>query len=132
GSAETNFDRVVPPMADTAQTVVRTLHQGVRREIWLFVEAIPPCLLPGFERHSSDLQPQDVAGTDVGSGSPGGRIEDYRETLQGEKRKGPQCAQCSLTTVCDGIWKEYARAFGTHELRPVSGLDPDYVASLDL
>ena len=132
GNAETNFERVVPPLAETAEVVVQTLRRGLRRGIWLLVEAIPVCLLPGFEKHSIDLRELEVGGTDVGSGAPEGRVADYRTALQTEKRKGEQCAECSVTSICEGVWKEYADVFGTGELRPVSHLDPGYLMDVGM
>ncbi len=127
GNAYKNFKLVIPRLKETAQVVVNTLRQGLRQEIWFQVEAIPPCLLPSFEKHTVDLRPRQVTGSDMGSGFPGGRVPLYREALRKEKRKGKQCASCSLETICDGIWKEYAEKLGTEELCPVSQLDPDYL-----
>jgi MoaA/NifB/PqqE/SkfB family radical SAM enzyme len=124
GNAYKNFEKVIPQLRETAEVVVRTLRQGLRREIWFLVEAIPPCLLPGFEKHNIDLRPLQVIGSDMGSGFPEGRVPQYREALRPEKRKGKQCASCSLVTICDGIWKEYAEKFGTEELSPVRNLEP--------
>jgi hypothetical protein len=127
GNAYSNFDRVIPQLTETARIVVQTLHSGLRSEIWFLVEAIPPCLLPGFEKHCIDLRPMHVAGSDFGSGTPGGRVANYRQALQAEKRKGEQCNRCSLAAVCEGVWKEYAAKFGTKELLPVTNLDPDFL-----
>jgi len=129
GNALANFDLIVPRLAEAAEVVVRTLRRGLRRQIWFMVEAIPPCLLPGFEKHNLELRGLEVVGTDVASGAPDGRITDYRQLLRAEKEKGEQCARCCLGAVCDGIWKQYADRFGTAELRPLSGLDPAYVVS---
>lgn len=127
GSAYTNFDQVVPRLTEAADAVITTLRKGLRQGIWFLVEAIPPCLLPSFEKHNMDLRHLQVAGSDFGSGVPEGRVPDYREALQAEKRRGEQCDRCSLVTICDGIWKEYAEKFGTEELSSVSDLDPDYL-----
>jgi len=129
GNALKYFDQVVPPLGQTAEVVVRTLKRGLRGGIWFMVEAIPVCLLPGFEKHSLDITQLEVAGTDMGSGAQGGRVSDYRNVLRADKRKGEQCAQCSLTGICDGVWREYAESFGTDELRPVTDLDPAYVTA---
>jgi len=130
GNAYKNFHQVVPRIAEAAEVVTNTLHKGLRQGIWFFVEAIPPCLLPGFEKHNMDLRSLQVIGTDIGSGFPDGRVREYKEALRTEKRKGEQCNHCSLVKICDGIWKEYAENFGTEELSPVSKLDPDYLLEL--
>lgn len=127
GNAYKNFEQVIPQLGEAARVVVHTLRKGLRQEIWFLVEAIPPCLLPGFEKHNIDLRPRQVMGSDMGSGFPDGRVPQYREALRTEKRKGKQCALCSLGTICDGIWKEYAEKFGTEELSPVSHLEPEYL-----
>ena len=127
GNAYKNFEQVIPQLGEAARRVVHTLRQGLRREIWFLVEAIPPCLLPGFEKHSMDICPRQVMGSDMGSGLPEGRVPQYREALRAEKRKGKQCGSCSLSPICDGIWKEYAEKLGTEELSPVSHLDPEYL-----
>ena len=127
GNAYKNLKLVVPLLKETAQAVMNTLRKGLRQEIWFNVEAIPPCLLPGFEKHIVDLRPRLVTGSDMGSGFPGGRVPLYREALRKEKRKGKQCQTCSLSSICDGIWKEYAEKHGTEELSPVSQLDPEYL-----
>jgi len=127
GNAYKNFEQVIPQLGEAARRVVHTLRKGLRREIWFLVEAIPPCLLPGFEKHSMDIRPRQVMGSDMGSGLPDGRVPQYREALRAEKRKGEQCGTCSLSSVCDGIWKEYAEKLGTEELSPVSQLEPEYL-----
>lgn len=126
GNAYKYFEQVVPQLGEAAQAVVHTLRKGLRKEIWFLVEAIPPCLLPGFEKHNIDLRPLQVTGSDMGSGFPDGRVPQYREVLRMEKHKGKQCALCSLGTICDGIWKEYAEKLGTEDLSPVSNMDPEY------
>jgi len=117
----------VPDLANTAQVVTRCLRNGLRGEVWFAVEAIPPCLLPGYEKHCLDLRQLEVTGTDIGSGAPGGRVEDYRQLMREDKRRGPQCERCSLVSICAGVWVEYAEARGTAELAAVAGLEPDYL-----
>ncbi len=127
GNAYKNFRQVIPQLREAARVVVHTLRKGLRREIWFLVEAIPPCLLPGFEKHNMDIRPLQVVGSDMGSGLPDGRVPQYREALRSEKRKGQQCGTCSLYAICDGIWKEYVEKFGAEELCPVSHLDAEYL-----
>ncbi|HEY3359340.1 MAG TPA: radical SAM protein [Polyangia bacterium] len=73
---------------------------------------LPLCFMPGHEdnlRLIDLLDPHAVFGVDVSS----------FEYMQGNKRKGPQCAGCFFDPVCFGFWKSYLDEHGDGELVPV-------------
>ena len=128
GNAYRNFDWVVPRLTESYQKIIAAIKIALRGDLWIMVEAVPFCFLPGFERHSIDIEHLErVVGTDLGSGVEDGRILDYRLLLKSDKRKSRRCRECCLDPICEGVWKEYAEKYSTDELTPVEGLDPAYI-----
>ena len=124
GEARRDFDAVVPRYAD----VVPDLHEALRRHagrLDLGIEAVPFCLLPGFEAHVSDQPFRDacVAIEHRQLDQPDAR--DWQEARAEMKAKPASCAACRYDTRCQGVWREYLDAFGGSELVPVPPADAD-------
>ena len=116
GEAARNFESMVPRMGLVAPYVRAGLEVGRQTGVAAVTEAIPPCLLPGYEEHMAEWFRPDAAIFDATTVLES--YETYRVT-EG-KAKGPDCAQCAWNALCEGVWREYPARFGWSEFRPVS------------
>jgi MoaA/NifB/PqqE/SkfB family radical SAM enzyme len=115
GRAWINFPRVVPRMSTVVPFVCEGLRKGAQRGVRMMTEAIPPCMLPGFEGFIAERIMPDATVFDGDLVIE--RYEEYRRDKG--KRKGPRCGQCRYFPSCEGTWKEYPEKFGWKEFRPV-------------
>ena len=76
---------------------------------------IPPCFMG--KRMNQTLEYQRLTASRLLHLPP----DPYTELLKKEKIKGAQCSDCVLDGVCFGVWKGYAKRYGTDELTPVTG-----------
>ena len=76
---------------------------------------IPPCFMG--DRMKQTLEYQRLTASRLLHLPP----DPYTELLKKEKTKGPQCSDCVLDGVCFGVWKGYAKRYGTGELTPLTG-----------
>lgn len=115
GTARENRSWIVPQKSRIMPFVKRGLDLGIRAGKKVTTEAIPFCLMRGYE--------QCIAETNI----PKTRIydsdfvvEDYGTYRKNSgKAKGPRCVDCRFERVCEGPWKEYAEIFGWDEFKPV-------------
>ena len=115
GTAEKNFASVVPRMELLAPYVMEGLSVGRSQSVWATTEAIPACVLPGFEEHLAEWIIPDARIYDAQN-----ILESYARYRRDEgKAKGPDCAQCGWDRLCEGPWREYAERYGWSEFRPV-------------
>jgi MoaA/NifB/PqqE/SkfB family radical SAM enzyme len=119
GRAGENFSSVVPRFELIAPLVMEALEIGKRSGRPVFTEAIPPCILPGYE---DCVVEEMIPRTKVVDAEA--VIEDYREYRLAEgKLKGPECVRCRHDPYCEGPWREYPERYGFGEMRPVTGKD---------
>ncbi len=116
GTAARYFEAMVPRMGLVAPHVRAGLEVGRRAGVSAVTEAVPPCLLPGYEEHMAEWFLPDAAIFDAASILDS--YERYRVT-EG-KAKGPRCRECAWDAVCEGVWREYPERFGWSEFVPVS------------
>jgi pyruvate-formate lyase-activating enzyme len=119
GEARRCFASVVPRMELIAPYVMAGLAVGRRANVRATTEAIPPCILPGYEEHLAEWVLPDARIYDAKA-----VLESYAQyrTTEG-KAKGPRCAQCGWEGWCEGPWVEYPERFGWSEFEPVSRAD---------
>lgn len=88
----------------------------------VFTEAIPFCLMEGFEKNVSELRNHaDVITYDFRE-----RCE-FSEALSNVfKQKGPNCTKCLFYNYCDGTWREYPELYGYDEFVPVTSFRSEY------
>lgn len=116
GSAAEGFTAIVPRFALAAPYLARALREGTRAGKPCWTEAVPPCVLPGLERHVVEGRIPRTKVVDAES-----TIEDYRAYRVGEgKMKGPRCRECAFDGTCEGPWREYPERYGFDELVPVA------------
>ncbi|MFQ5406230.1 MAG: radical SAM protein [Candidatus Micrarchaeia archaeon] len=115
GNAWDNFDLIVPPISRASVFIKKALREGKNTRTKMMVEAVPPCLMTGFEQYCSE---KFIPKTEV-------RAPDYftkdfeKERKEEGKCKGENCKKCALFKSCEGPWKEYPQKRGWKEFKPV-------------
>jgi len=117
GTAGESFTQVVPRMEIAAPYMMKGLEVGLRAGRGACTEAVPYCILPGYESCVVESRIPDTKVVDGGV-----TVEDYRAyRLTEGKLKGPDCPDCTHFAVCEGPWREYPETYGFDEFRPVRG-----------
>lgn len=120
GTAGLRFDAMVPRMELAAPYVKAALRVALDAGRRAYTEAIPYCLLDGFEDCVVEKHIPRTAIYDAES-----TIGDYtRYRLDEGKLRGPRCAACRWVAECEGPWREYPERRGWDELVPVPAPAP--------
>lgn len=115
GSAEDNFHLIVPRMNEIAPFVKKGLEIGIKAGKSVMTEAIPYCMMQGYENCIAEEIIPETEIFDAGY-----KIEDYTEyRINKAKLKGPRCNLCKYDYICEGPWKKYPEVFGWEEFQPV-------------
>lgn len=115
GNAYRYYDSVVPVMSMAAPYVHKGLQIGIDAGIKVMAEAMPYCMMHGYEKYiSEDYIPlAEIRGVNY-------FVKDYGEWRVREgKAKFPQCKECKYKVVCEGPWREYPERKGNKEFQPV-------------
>lgn len=95
--------------------VKKALDVGIKAGKTVMTEAIPYCLMGGYEKHVAE---QIIPRTRIYDADC--VIPDYTRTRIDEgKARGPLCEQCDWRSSCEGPWREYPELFGWDEFVPV-------------
>lgn len=115
GNAYKYFKYIVPKMNEVIPYIKQGLDVGIKRGLMVMVEAVPFCLLKGYERYVSEnyIPPTQLREKNRFIE----RFEDVR--INEGKKKFSQCVICKYNPVCEGSWKEYPEYFGDEEFQPV-------------
>ena len=117
GNAWKNFETVVPSFSEAMPFIYRAIEVSKQFGLPLMVEAVPFCLMQGFERFSSE---QYIPETEIRE--PGSVVEKFSIVRKEKaKKKGENCSLCKYFLVCEGPWKEYPEKKGFLEFVPVEG-----------
>jgi len=115
GNAYKDFKEVVPRKTDVLPFLKKALDIGIERGLKVMAEAIPLCLMRGYEEYESEfyIPPTEIR-------ERGQTVEKFEEVRVKEgKTKFPQCKICKYCDVCEGPWKEYPEYYGSQEFKPV-------------
>ncbi|OGR45261.1 MAG: hypothetical protein A2X35_03180 [Elusimicrobia bacterium GWA2_61_42] len=115
GTAAENKKTLVPRKTAVMPYVKKALDLGLKRGIPCYTEAIPFCLMKGYENcvAESMIPAGPVADADR-------FIKDYAVYRRDEgKARGPRCPKCSYFGRCEGPWREYPELYGWKEFKPV-------------
>ena len=115
GSAAENRKTLVPRKTAVMPYVKKALDLGIKRGVPCYTEAIPFCLMKGYEAcvAESMIPSGPVADADR-------FIKDYAVYRRDEgKAKGPLCPECKYFDLCEGPWREYPELHGWKEFKPV-------------
>jgi len=115
GTAKENQDWLVPRKSEVMPYVKKGLEIGIRAGKKVTAEAIPYCLLGGYEKYvAEDIMPKTRI-YDAGF-----TVEDYGEyRFNSGKERREECQSCKYFGQCEGPWKEYPELFGWEEFKPV-------------
>lgn len=114
-SADKNKDTVVPRKKDMLPYVHKALDLAKKHGIPAFTEAIPYCLMQGYEwAISENIMPETTV---VDAEYRTESYADYRWNLGKAKRE--ECKKCIKYSVCEWPWKEYPEMYGWDEFIPI-------------
>jgi MoaA/NifB/PqqE/SkfB family radical SAM enzyme len=117
GNAYEYYKDVVPRISEAATYIQKALDIGRARGIFATVEAVPFCLMLGYEEHALEIYIPPTELRDVGR-----TVKDFNELRRTKgRKKGPDCARCRYDLVCEGTWREYPEKMGFDEFKPVPG-----------
>lgn len=116
GNAWKNFENIVPNMTLASEQIKKGLQIGINAEIPCMVEAIPPCLMQGYEKYLSEnfIPDTEIRGKDFQN------TENFTEQRQiYGKKKFEKCKECKYYKSCEGPWREYPEILGGEEFNPI-------------
>ncbi|MFH1723001.1 MAG: radical SAM protein [Elusimicrobiota bacterium] len=116
GTAAVKAREVVPRKSDAMPYIKEGLRVGRAGGVRCYTEAIPYCLLAGFDDCAAERVIPD--GIIVDSNIRVEHWERYR-TQEG-KAKRRECGTCRYDAVCEGPWREYPEMYGWDEFAPVA------------
>jgi len=115
GNARKDFEDIVPRKTDILPYLKKGLDVGRDKGMPVMAEAMPLCLMKGYESCVSEfyIPPTEVR-------ERGLTIERFEEVrIKEGKMKFHQCSLCKYCNVCEGPWKEYPLYYGDSEFKPV-------------
>jgi MoaA/NifB/PqqE/SkfB family radical SAM enzyme len=117
GNACKYYDSVVPVMSLAMPYIHKGLQIGIDAGIRVMAEAMPYCMMKGYENYVSE---RVIPSTEIKTGDS--FDGDYTDTRVKEgKIKFGQCKECKYDKICEGPWKEYPEKFGSDEFRAAKG-----------
>ncbi len=115
GNAERNFKTVVPKKSKVMPYLKKGLDMGAKRGMLVMAEAIPLCLMKGYEKYVSEFY---IPSTEIRE--RGRTVDKFEEVRVKEgKVKFSKCKICKYYNICEGPWKEYPQFYGEDEFEPV-------------
>lgn len=114
GSAWRNKNSIVPKKSDVIPYLMKGLDVGIAVGKKVMVEAIPYCLMKGYEQYVAEQHIPEAMVIDDNF-----RINDYTHYRQRYgKKKNKTCVECEYFSICEGPWKEYPQMYGWGEFVP--------------
>jgi MoaA/NifB/PqqE/SkfB family radical SAM enzyme len=116
GNAWKNYDSIVPVMSVAAPYIKRGLDIGIRAKKRVMTEAIPYCIMQGYEDCIIEkyIPDSEIRGLKFQN------TDDFTNIrVNYGKAKFPQCKECRYCSVCEGPWKEYPEKMGNEEFRSI-------------
>lgn len=108
-------EEIIPRHSAVEPYVKKGLQIGVKAGIPVMTEAIPYCLMGGYEDFVVEKNIPDTNVYDADF-----QVEDYTNYRRNlGKARGPACPKCKYFKICEGPWKEYPELFGWSEFKPV-------------
>ena len=115
GNAHENFDNMVPRVSLAAPYIHKGLQLGIDAGKKVMAEAMPYCVMKGYENYVSELYIPETEIRGTGKYTP-----NFTLTRKNEgKIKFSQCKECIYDSICEGPWKEYPEKKGNEEFKAV-------------
>lgn len=116
GNALKNFDQIMPWISLAAPYIHKGLQVGIDAGIKVMAEAMPFCVMRGYEKYCSEFYIPEGEIRDVDMFTP-----DWGKVRKEQgKVKFSQCKECKYDKVCEGPWKEYPERRGSEEFQPIN------------
>lgn len=115
GNAEKNFEQVIPFVSLAAPYIHKGLQIGIDAGISVMAEAMPFCVMKGYEKYTSErfIPHSEIRDID-------GFVDDFGSVRKNMgKMKFPKCEKCRYDKICEGPWREYPEKRGSEEFQPV-------------
>ena len=117
GNADVNFNSMMASASEASKFMRRGMRIGLDNGAMVMSEAMPYCLMKGFERYVAELY---IPQTSIKEKDR--YIKDFAEIRKREgKMLFPQCKECRFRFICEGPWREYPERMGNDEFQPVEG-----------
>ncbi|MEM2115678.1 MAG: hypothetical protein QW524_01785, partial [Candidatus Woesearchaeota archaeon] len=118
GNAWVNIESMMPTMSEAIVYMKKGTKYAAIHNINVMNEAVPYCLMKGYERFVSELYiPEKTIVKEKER-----YIWDFKKVRTTEgKTLFEQCGFCRFRFICEGPWKEYPLKFGSDEFIPVPG-----------
>ncbi len=119
GGASLDLKKMVPKISKTAPYIRKCLEIGKENQIphW-HVRYVPLCFFEDFLDRISEIQEVNTFKTQhIGPDFINNDVESSRSEIG--RTKAPQCKNCKLNSLCEGIWRKYVEEFGDKELTPI-------------
>lgn len=116
GTAWEKREKIVPRKTEVMPYLYKALDTGIKNKIKCYTEAIPYCLMKGYEDCVAERIIPDgpVVDADV-------FVKNYGDYRRNEgKLKHKKCRKCIYFEICEGPWREYPDMFGWDEFKPVT------------
>lgn len=109
-------------ISEAAKKIKEAISYSKDFGIKIYTEAIPFCLMEGFEKNVSELWNKDnIITYDFRE------RRDFSESISDKfKSKDYKCKNCLFNPMCDGTWIEYPKIFGYDEFIPVTRFRSEY------
>ncbi|MCX6743452.1 MAG: radical SAM protein [Candidatus Parcubacteria bacterium] len=115
GTAAKNKKWLIPKKTDIMPFVKKGLAIGLKAGKVVMTEAIPLCLMQGYEKYIAEKIMPDTMVVDAEGITKS--YNDYRWNRGKIKRK--ECKLCKYFNECEGPWKEYPEIYDWDEFIPV-------------
>jgi MoaA/NifB/PqqE/SkfB family radical SAM enzyme len=116
GAPRNNFDEIVPKISHVAPYLHECLKIGKKTRHW-DARYFPICYLKGYEKQISELKEvKNFITEHIAPDFINPNVEFSRRMVSREKP--PKCRSCIHYNICEGLWKEYIKNYGSEELRP--------------
>lgn len=119
GRADSHHE-LIPAISDAAKAVKRAMDSGNELGVCVKSEAIPFCLMCGYERNVAEVE--ELNNIIILDKMGIMRFSKHRE--ENLKIKCKACEQCLFFSMCEGPWAEYPLLFGWKEFIPVRSVKP--------
>lgn len=123
GGVYNNFLKFMPRISKSAVYIRKCLDliKGRSDVLHWHIRYVPICYFKGYEDQISEVYERRMFQTE--HLAPDYQNFDVENSRVAIARKKPQkCKICKYYDLCEGIWKEYIRHYGTQELTPVRRL----------
>jgi len=115
GNGMKNFKSMMPCVSLAAPYIKKGLQIGIDNNVKVMAEAMPFCVMQGYENYVSELYIPETEIRDIDTYDP-----NFTKTRKQEgKLKFPQCKLCKYDSICEGPWREYPENLGSEEFQPV-------------